>query len=189
MKRLNNMKQRGFTLVEVLVVLAILTLLVILMAVAFDSSRSKGQVLLGLGKQLADANINLKTDTGCYVNKPQALFDSTAGVLPANNYCNRAFGNTWSRAYLATHPIDGSGNIKAEKISSGTTAGFGREAAGAGQRYFVSFTGVPLDVAKQALLECNQDDATTGAFPAQRCRVDSLTNPLVRFEIQFDQTR
>jgi general secretion pathway protein G len=186
---MNKLKQRGFTLIEVIVVLAILTLLAILLAMPFDNSRSRAQVMLGLGKQMADANIRLKADTGCYVNKPSALFDATAAALPANNYCNRAFGNNWSQNYLTTHPLDAAGDIKVEKISSGATAGFGREAAGAGQRYFVTFNSIPLDIAKQALLECNQDDATTGAFPTQRCRVDNLAGPLVKFEMSFDQTR
>ena len=66
-------RQRGFTLIEILVALAILSVIALLASNAFDGARSKAQAMVGLARQVADANLQLKTDTGCYVNKPMAL--------------------------------------------------------------------------------------------------------------------
>lgn len=190
MKRFNKMHQRGFTLVEILVVLAIITLLVLLMANAFDGSRSKAQVMLGMGKQVADANINLKTDTGCYVNSPRALFDSAFAALPANNYCSRTFGANWARPYLANYSVDASNNLRADKIAAEATVGFNREAVGNGWRYFVRFNNIPMDVVHQALVECNNDDSVVGSFPTNRCRAGAVTGSTpTTFDIVFDTVR
>jgi prepilin-type N-terminal cleavage/methylation domain-containing protein len=184
--------QRGFTLIEILVALAILALIALLASNAFDGARSKAQVMISLGKQIGDANMQLKTDTGCYVNTPKALFDYTAAQTATNNYCNRTFGNTWSRAYMAMYPTDAAGSIKLDQIAAGTTALFTTEAnSPKGKRYITTFANVPADIIKQALVSCNNDDASKGDFATTRCRTDiDLTSDTPgKFEIVYDATR
>lgn len=189
--RYNKSKSGGFTMIEMLVVLAILAMLALLASNAFDGSRSKAQVMLGLGKQVGDANIQLKTDTGCYVNMPQALFDQTAAATTSNNYCNRPFGNTWSRPYLGQYTVDANGSLVADKIGAGVLVSLKRVAGGLGQRYYVHFDNVPMDVIKQGLVECNNTDATGGDFAKNRCRTTgnlSATDP-GDFDMLYDTTR
>lgn len=183
--------QSGFTLIEMLVALSIVALLALLASNAFDGSRSKAQVMIGLSKQLANANIQLKTDTGCYVNNPRALFDPVAAQETSNNYCNRPFGNTWTRPYLAQYTTDPNGNIVADKIGAGVIISYGREAGGLGQRYYIRFENVPKDVIKQGLLECNGTDATGGDFTNNTCRTGSdLSDTLPgQFDVLYDTTR
>lgn len=184
-------KSEGFTLIEMLVALAILSLLALLASNAFDGSRTKAQAMISLGKQVGDANIQLKTDTGCYVNKPKALFDPATAQDTNNNYCKRPFGNTWARPYMAQYTVDANGNVVADKIGAGVIVSLEREAGGMGQRYYVKFDNVPKDVIKQGLVECNNTDATGGTFDNNRCRTpsDLSSTDTGVFEMLYDSTR
>lgn len=181
--------QRGFTLIEILVALAILSVLALLAANAFDGSRSKAQAMIALGKQVGDANLQLKTDTGCYVNRPQALFDETAAQVAANNYCGRAFGKTWSRPYLAQYPVDGNGNLMADKISAGVTVSLRRAAGGLGNQYSVRFSDVPTEIVRQALIECNNSDDAAGDLATDRCAAGDLSLDSTTFDMLYSTTR
>ncbi len=113
-------RNRGFTLIELLVGLAILSVLALLAVTAFDGARSKAQALIGLMKQVGDANIMLKNDTGCYVKRPDALFNKEAAATAGYNFCGRSFGKTWYGPYLGLQEVNASnGNIRAEKIGAG----------------------------------------------------------------------
>lgn len=187
--------QRGFTLIEILVALAILSVIALLASNAFDGSRSKAQAMIGLAKQVGDANIQLKTDTGCYVKKPLALFDSVAAQDPANNYCARSFKSTWARNYLGQYTVDTNGDIVADKISSGVTVGFGMVASGvgSGKRYFVHIGNIPVDIIKQALIECNNSQTADdkGDLTKNRCRTtaDLAGDAPGDFDFVYDVTR
>ena len=191
MKNLNIKKSKGFTLIEILVALAILSVIALLASSAFDGSRSKAQTMIGLLRQVGDGNIQLKTDTGCYAKSPQALFDSAAAQVPGNNYCNRTFGNTWARPYLAQYPVDSSGDLKIDKIAAEVTISLGTETVSVKKRYFVHASNVPMDVIKQALVECNNDDSQGGSFDNARCRTtsDLTTDAPGVFDMLYDTTR
>lgn len=185
-------RQGGFSMVEIMVVLAVISILTVLATGAFDGARTKAQAMLALGKQLGDANIMLKLDTGCYVKNASALFDPTAAAIPANNYCGRNFGTTWSRAYMAKYPTDTNGAIKFDKIGAEVIASFPDKPVGtAWKRYYVQFDNVPMDVVRQGLNECNGSMDDEGDFDTEKCRTDaSLTDEGVgNFQILFDETR
>ena len=189
MKSLSSLKSsKGFTLIEMLVALALLAILAFLAASAFDGSRSKAQAMIGFSRQLADANIQLKTDTGCYVSSPVGLFDPS--LSDGNNYCgNRTFGNTWSRPYLSQYPVDGT-RLKADKIGSGVTVGFNRIQESVNGRnvwrYFVEFTNVPEEVVVQALVECNDTQDVITSFENFTCKGNPANGT---FDFLYDTTR
>lgn len=182
--------QRGFSLIEILVALAILSVLALLAANAFDGSRSKAQAMLAMGKQVGDANIQLKTDTGCFVSNPVALFDQTVAGQAASNYCNRAFGSTWSRPYLGQYPVAATGGLQVDKISAGVTLTLERT-TGSPRRYYVAFNNVPTDIVRQALVECNGTDASNGTAAADRCLAegDLSSAETANFRIIYSTTR
>jgi prepilin-type N-terminal cleavage/methylation domain-containing protein len=191
--------QRGFNLVEALVVLTILTILALLTATAFDGARTKAQAMIQLAKQVGEANIQLKLDTGCYVKNAQALFDPVAAAVPANNYCSRTFGSSWTRPYMAKYPTDGSGKIRVDKIGAEVLVSFPAtpQVVTVGgtpwKRYYVHYENVPNDVIRLALNECNGTDDPTklGDFSSDKCRTS--TNPAGDgsgdFDVLFDETR
>lgn len=188
-----RIQQRGFTLIEILVALAILAVIALLASNAFDGSRTKAQAMIGLAKQVGDGNIQLKTDTGCYVNRPAALFDPVEAQKPANNYCNRTFGGTWARPYLAQYTTNANGELVVDKIASEVTVAFKTLADGSRKRYFVQVGNVPKDILKQALVECNGGDfdGQKGDFAKNRCRTESdlTTDDPGTFDMLFDTTR
>jgi prepilin-type N-terminal cleavage/methylation domain-containing protein len=179
---------RGFTLIELLVALAILAVLALLAVNAFDGSRSKAQALIGLMKQVGDANIVLKNDTGCFVNRPDALFNETEALKTASNYCGRNFAKTWAQPYLAPQPTTAAGAISVEKIGADVTVAFNLRDAGSWKYYYTEAVNVPADVLVQALLECNADDAKqdVDAFPSVRCAGDPDAGT---FQMMYAQTR
>jgi len=169
--------QAGFTLIEILVALSILSVLALLASNSFDGSRTKAQVMISVAKQIGDANIQLKIDTGCFVNNPSALFDTAAAQVPANNACGRTFGNTWARPYLSQYPTSAAGNLRVDKISAEVEISLPAHVVIDGmKKYFVRFDNVPKDIIKQALIECNGTDERQGNLGRpenDRCRTTS----------------
>lgn len=188
-------KNRGFSLLELLVALALLALLAAAIAISFNGARSKAQVLLATMSELGGANIRLKTDTGCYVNRPEALYSQAAAATAANNYCNRNFSQTWSGPYVSRFIVDTNGDARMDKVSSDVLISFGLQTGGIGRRYFTRSENVPTDVLREALQECNggiDETAMSGnnAFNTYKCRIDLPSGAQVgALEMLYDETR
>jgi prepilin-type N-terminal cleavage/methylation domain-containing protein len=182
--------QAGFTLIEILVALALITLLAVGISLAFDGSRSRAQALLSNMTELGAANVRLKNDTGCYVSVPGALVDPNLAASTANNYCSRSLANTWNGPYVAPFATDAANNVKLDKVADGVTVGFGQQAGGAyganGSQYYVIANSVPADVVKQAFTECNGQVNAGNKFTGYKCDGDPTNGT---FEILFDETR
>jgi prepilin-type N-terminal cleavage/methylation domain-containing protein len=188
-------QQSGFTLVEILVALALITLLAVGITLAFDGSRSRAQALFSNMSELGAGNIRLKNDMGCYVSAPTGLTKpQDAGT---NNYCGINTTTTWNGPYVGPFQIAADGtSVEIDKIAQGVTLSFikdGTCAASAtnnpyganGTNYCVFAQNVPQDVVKQALQECTGQQQATGLV-GQKCDGD-ITNGT--FTVLYDQTR
>lgn len=190
MKR--TMPQAGFSLIELLVALVIITILATAITGAFDGSHSRAQTLVGQMAELGNANVRLKNDTGCYVNMPQALYDATSASSTSNNYCGRSFGKVWNGPYVNRFTPDSAGSAKIDKVSAEAALAFGREDnSSGGKRYFVHATNVPNDIIKQAMQACNDTDDMSATFDQHKCRaqVGSGTTEVGDFDMMYDETR
>lgn len=193
MKRNKIAAQGGFSLIELLVALTLLSVLAVAISGAFDGSRSRAQSLLSMMSELGSAQARQKNDTGCYVNTPIALYDMAKGRDMSQNYCGRVQTKTWNGPYVSRFTANATGEIVADKIAEGVLVSFQREAGGMGKRYYIRATAVPVDVARQFLQECNNDSAeVTGAasFNTNKCRLQAaIAGETVGVEMLFDETR
>jgi prepilin-type N-terminal cleavage/methylation domain-containing protein len=197
MKSLNRRtalhNQGGFSLIELLVGLALLTLLAVAISGAFDGSRSRAQSLLSMMSELGSAQARQKNDTGCYVNRPDALYDGSQGQAAASNYCSRTQTKTWNGPYVSRFTADASGQVVADKVAEGVLVSFQKEDGGMGTRYFIRAATVPVDVARQFLQECNNaatELTGTSAFATNKCRLQTaISGPTVGVEMLYDETR
>jgi prepilin-type N-terminal cleavage/methylation domain-containing protein len=192
MKRMNRAAQGGFSLIELLVGLALLTLLAVAISGAFDGSRSRAQSLISMMSELGSANARLKNDTGCYVNKPEALFNSALKADVAHNWCGKSLAKTWNGPYSSRFETVAF-NVAADRIADGVVVSFDRTPLANGSKlYFAHAVDVPVDIARQFLVECNGSDAVdANAFDiGKKCRAPTgLNAELVAVDMMFGETR
>lgn len=183
--------QGGFSLIELLVALVIVTILATAISGAFDGSRTRAQTLITQMTDLGSANVRLKNDTGCYVKVPNALFDPTSANDSSHNYCNRTFGKVWNGPYVNRFTADAAGAAKMDKVSAESLVSFEVENAGLGKRYFTHATNIPNDIVKQAVQACNDsDNMAVTTFDQQKCRGALDSAPGVgTFDMMYDETR
>jgi len=193
MKRNKIAAQGGFSLIELLVALTLLSVLAVAITGAFDGSRSRAQSLLSMMSELGSAQARQKNDTGCYVNTPLALYDMAKGRDLSQNYCGRAQTKTWNGPYVSRFTANATGEVVADKIAEGVLVSFQRETGGMGKRYYTRAVAVPVDVARQFLQECNNSaEEVTGAaaFETNKCRLQAaIAGETVGVEMIFDETR
>lgn len=181
--------QAGFTLLEILVALALITLLAVGISLTFDGSRSRAQALISTMTELSSANIRLKNDTGCYVRDVSYLLDSEGAECEWPTV--RRIERTWNGPYVAPFAFE-NGRVIIDKVAEGASVGFNMVPGGLGRQYVVEAIDVPDDVVRQALLECNgaADNGApanmgTGTFGKFKC----TSTPDGVFRMLFDTTR
>lgn len=189
MNRNSRRLQAGFTLVEALVVLAIIALIAVISMTAFDGSRSKAQTLIAVMGQSAQGAQQFRTDTGTYPKVLAALTDGTLATA-ANTFSGKDVTGQWSRPYIAKQKLNGN-NFVVDKVGAGVELTIVQATGGIGKIYYILANNVPADIVTEALRECNSSNGAPVAISATNLDDNKCVGVPTSgtFGLVFDQTR
>jgi prepilin-type N-terminal cleavage/methylation domain-containing protein len=169
-------RQRGFTLPEILIGIAIVALFATLIVSTFSGDSSKGAKLLSDMTTLRDALNRAKTDMGGIPNRFSVLWTRTDAIA-ANMFNGVLATDSWSGPYIEREPTDINNNIVANSITDSTTMSIFREPANAANGgnfnwvYFIRATNIPNPIVTEALKKCTgSTDAGATTFANGICR-------------------
>jgi prepilin-type N-terminal cleavage/methylation domain-containing protein len=165
-------KERGFTLIELIIVLVILGVLSAVGLFFFHTSGAKGKALYQGMAALAEGAEHMNVSTGCYPLYPAALVYQTAGILDSNNTCGSTLTGTWHGPYIKAMTFSNAttGTLVLQQISpglqvsffAGTSATPGFDTNGLTYQYAVVAENVPAAIAQAAVTACNGVNANAG---------------------------
>ena len=190
-------RQRGFTLPELLIGIAIVALFATLIVSTFSGDSSKGAKLLSDMTTLKDALNRAKTDMGGIPNRFSVLWTRTDAVA-ANMFNGVLATDTWSGPYVERETTDAANNITATTITDTATISIAREAAGAANGgnfnwvYFIRSSNIPNPVITEALKKCTgRVDAAAVTFANGVCRatLGAGTTEIGTFDVKVADSR
>lgn len=159
MRKQNNGKQGGFTLLEMMVVVTLLGILAAALIPKISLGKSKGALLYSTMADYGKALSNFKNDTACYPTKLSALYDKTQAD---SSFCGIDLRDTWREPYIGKATFDSSGNIQISQIVTGVTISILQEPNSTGTAWVLRATGVPNDILKEAGISCNGSNSQVG---------------------------
>ena len=105
-------RQGGFTLIEVLVTLAIITTMSVAVMSVVNFSKSDGQILFSTMNSTASAAQRFAMDNGgCYPYKTGMLFNKSLVSGSTSNSCSVDLSSTWNGPYSKSTNLNGAGQI------------------------------------------------------------------------------
>ncbi len=173
-------KQAGFTLLEMVIAIAILAIMLSAIVFSYDGSKSRAQVLVTAMEEYSAGLERIKTDTSCYPKSLTALFDRSQASGTALSYCGADLSRQWNGPYVKPVATRGAASVSGAdgdvlslgQLSPDLTLRIARAAdtySGSTVptwKWFIVADGVPQEIVTQAVVICNgTDDSvnTTGA--------------------------
>ncbi|WP_297388914.1 prepilin-type N-terminal cleavage/methylation domain-containing protein [Acidiferrobacter sp.] len=148
-------EQGGFTLIEIIVALAIIVILGTVLFFHFNMSKSKGQALITAMQGIGSAATRFNTDTSCMPTNTGELFNRN--LAGTNNYCGIDVASSWNGPYMADRPLDANNNVLLTSIGPSTSLKIVEGAFlndGNTTQYAVEANNVPNAIADQAYVAC-----------------------------------
>lgn len=153
--RYHRSQQGGFTLIEIIVALAIIVILGTVLLFHFNMSKAKGQALVTAMQGVGSAATRFNADTSCMPTNTGELFNST--LAGTNNYCGIDVANSWNGPYMEDRPLDANNNVLLTSIGPATSLKIVEGAFladGNTTQYAVEANNVPNAIADQAYKAC-----------------------------------
>ena len=164
-------ESKGFTLVEVLITILILSLIAGAAYLALNLSGSKGKALYLAMSSMSRSAQAFNASLGTYPTVYAAMFDPAYGKSANYNLEQVNLSATWDGPYAKARRIGPSGNLHLNNIASGVTLVFqslssgnaGSAANGLAAQYAVVALNVPPSIAKSAVNYCNGGKLSAGS--------------------------
>jgi prepilin-type N-terminal cleavage/methylation domain-containing protein len=151
--------QRGFSAMELIIVLAIISILVGAYAFSYDPSNAKATTLLSTSQEYANAMKRAKADMSCYPTRMDALFVQASS---ATSFCGTDLTTQWKGRYAEIANADAAGNLVLNNLGVGVTMSIVNNADATGTHWLINVANVPNDVITKATNNCNGGAAATG---------------------------
>lgn len=168
--------QRGMTMIELMVVLAVIGLLASLLLPSFSGDSSKATTLLSNMTTMKDSVNRAKVELGGVPNRLSVLWNRTDATA-TNMFNGIAATTTWNGPYIERQPTDLSNLVTMTPIADAATVGISREAASAANGgnytwvYFLRANNIPNPVIIEFMKKCTGTDVVTDStFLNSRCR-------------------
>lgn len=159
----DHLREGGFSLVEMAVVLGIIIVLTVIYMFAYNPDKSNGKLLFTTMTKVGSSLVAMKQDTSCYPSTTNALFVRTAA---ASSQCGIDMTSQWQGPYYPSNSVDGAGNMTLPKISPAVTLtiGQGNNINGTGNtvQWFVQANNVPNEMIRYAVEACNGSNTSNG---------------------------
>jgi prepilin-type N-terminal cleavage/methylation domain-containing protein len=160
-------KQSGFTLVEIIVVLAIIGIFSAVLFKSFSGDSSKVTALQVKSNEIRDAVLLYNTKTGCMPNRLDVLFNKSLAIA-ANNFCGQdTTANYGTSDYIAplqpsTPGASVNGLDMGQTGLSGSYISIGKDVGGIND-YGLKIAGLSAESQTGLMGLCNGVDYSTGA--------------------------
>jgi prepilin-type N-terminal cleavage/methylation domain-containing protein len=180
MKQKHVCHERGFSTIELIIGIAVLSILVSAAVFAFSADNAKATTLFNTAQDYGNALLRAKTELGCYPTKMAALFDRTQANT---SFCGLDLTTTWNGRYAAPAPVDGAGNITLDHVAPGAIASLVNAVDAAGTHWRLQVTNVPNGVLTRAVTLCNGNAA---AAAGSKCTGAAGAGGTGTFTLEFD---
>lgn len=156
-KSKGNKRQAGFTLLELMIGVAIIAILGAIVAPFMNSTKSKATAMLSSMDSLGQGASLLNQDGGCYPTLLRAL---NTQADSANSFCGINMTSNWRGPYAKGATFNAAGAAMLDTVATGITATIVRDTT-TGVRYGIQSANVPDEILREADSQCNKSAGST----------------------------
>lgn len=169
-------KQRGFSLLEIMAALAIMSLMYMALSSAFSGNTSKAVRLLSDMTTIANSAKRAQMELGGVPSRLSILWNRTDATA-ANMFNGIAATASWNGPYLERQPTNAANAITVFDVADAATIAMAREAASAANGgnytwvYYLRASNIPNPIITEFIKKCAGTDVVANAtFANGKCR-------------------